>query len=192
MSKNIHGDIERVLISEDEIDSIARRLADMINSDYADSQRDLVLVCLLKGSIMFAAQLMRYINMPAEIEFMKISSYGSGTQTSGIISIQLDIKRTDLANVDVLIVEDIIDSGRTLTKLMALFKEKGASSVKTCAMLDKPSRREVEFKPDYCGMEIPDLFVVGFGLDYAEKYRNLPYVGVLKPAVYEKAVRRNI
>ncbi|MEE1115821.1 MAG: hypoxanthine phosphoribosyltransferase [Clostridia bacterium] len=192
MRKNIHDDIERILISEEEVDAIARRLADQINRDYADSSRDLVLVCLLKGSIMFTAQLMRYINMPVEVEFMKVSSYGSGTQTSGIINVQLDIKRTDLGNVDVIIVEDIVDSGRTLTKLMALFREKGASSVKTCSMLDKPSRRVVEFKPDYCGTEIPDLFVVGFGLDYAERYRNLPYVGVLKPAVYEKAVKRNI
>ena len=192
MRKNIHDDIERILISEEEVDAIARRLADQINRDYADSSRDLVLVCLLKGSIMFTAQLMRYINMPVEVEFMKVSSYGSGTQTSGIINVQLDIKRTDLGNVDVIIVEDIVDSGRTLTKLMALFREKGASSVKTCSMLDKPSRRVVEFKPDYCGMEVPDLFVVGFGLDYAEKYRNLPYVGVLKPAIYEKAVKRNI
>ena len=108
MRKNIHDDIEKILISEEEVDAIARRLADQINRDYADSSRDLVLVCLLKGSIMFTAQLMRYINMPAEVEFMKVSSYGSGTQTSGIINVQLDIKRTDLGNVDVIIVEDIV------------------------------------------------------------------------------------
>lgn len=186
MSKNINDDIEKVLISEKEIDEIAKGLAERINHDYAESRKDLVLVCLLKGSLMFTSQLMRYITLPVEVEFMKVSSYGSGTKTSGIISIQLDIKRTDLGNVDILIVEDIIDSGRTLTKLMPLFREKGANSVKTCAMLDKPSRREVEFKPDYCGRIIPDEFVVGFGLDYGEKYRNLPYVGVLKPAVYEK------
>jgi hypoxanthine phosphoribosyltransferase len=115
---------------------------------------------------------------------MKVSSYGKATVSTGIINIQFDIARTDLSEVDILVVEDIIDSGNTLSRICTHLSERGAASVKTCTLLDKPSRREVEFVPDYVGRVIPDEFVVGYGLDYDEKYRNLPYIGILKPEVY--------
>ena len=124
--------------------------------------------------------------MPAEIDFMKVSSYGAGTKSSGRVNIILDLNRSDLADCDILVVEDIIDSGRTLAYLAEYLRINGAKSVKTCTMLDKPSRREVDFTPDYIGAEIPDEFVVGYGLDYNERYRSLPYVGVLRPEIYEK------
>lgn len=179
-------DIEKILVSEDEIKNICDRIAAQINNDYKDSGKTLVLICILKGSLMFASELMKRITLPMEIDFMKVSSYGSGTSSAGVINIHLDIKRNDISDVDFIVVEDIIDSGRTLSHLIKYFIEKGASSVRTVTLLDKPSRRTVEFKPDYCGMEVPDEFVVGFGLDYDEKYRNLPYVGILKREVYEK------
>lgn len=178
------NDIESVLVSEEQISDICTRIAAEIDRDYANSGKKLVLVCILKGSLMFASELMKHITLPLEIEFMKVSSYGSATASSGVINIHLDIKREDFSDVDFIIVEDIIDSGNTLSHLVRYFSEKGAASVKTCTMLDKPDRRTVEFEPDYCGRVIPDKFVVGFGLDYNEKYRNLPFVGVLKPRVY--------
>ena len=177
-------DIESILVSSEEIDEIVTRIAEQINKDYANSGKKLVLICILKGSVMFTSELMKKITLPAEIDFMKVSSYGARTTTSGIINIHIDIKRDDISDVDFIIIEDIIDSGRTLSHLVKYLSEKGANSVKTCTMLDKPSRRTVEFTPDYCGRQIPDKFVVGFGLDYDEKYRNLPFVGVLKPEVY--------
>ena len=130
------------------------------------------------------ADLMKKIRRQVEIDFMRVSSYGSGTASSGRIKILLDLLRSDLASCDVLIVEDIIDSGKTLSYLVEYLKLNGAHSVKTCTLLDKPSRRQVEFIPDYVGKEIPDEFVIGYGLDYAERYRTLPYVGVLKRSVY--------
>ena len=177
-------DIESILVNEEEINNICDRIAAQITADHKDSDKKLVLVCILKGSLMFTSELMKRIDMPTELEFMKASSYGSKTVSSGIINIHLDIKRDDIADVNFVIVEDIIDSGRTLSHLVSYLKERGAASVKTCTMLDKPERRTVDFNPDYIGMEIPDKFVVGFGLDYNEKYRNLPYVGVLKPEIY--------
>ena len=177
-------DIEKVLVSEQEISDMCDKIAAQINKDYANSNRPLVLICILKGSLMFASELMKRIDLPLEIEFMKVSSYGSGTSSSGVINIHLDIKRTDIADVDFIVIEDIIDSGRTLSHLIKYFIEKGARSVRTATLLDKPSRRTVDFTPDYCGKVIPDEFVVGFGLDYDEKYRNLPYIGILKPSVY--------
>ena len=133
---------------------------------------------------MFTCELMKKISLPVEVDFMKVSSYGSGTDSSGVVNIHLDIKRKDMSDADFIIIEDIVDSGRTLSHLVRYFRDRGAHSVKTCTMLDKPSRRVVDFTPDYCGKIIPDKFVVGFGLDYDEKYRNLPFVGVLKPEVY--------
>ena len=185
MEKDMQKAIERVLVSESQISEMCDRIANEINRDYANSGRPLVLICILKGSLMFASELMKRINLPLELDFMKVSSYGSGTSSTGVINIHLDIKRTDVSDVDFLVVEDIIDSGRTLSHLIKYFIEKGASSVRTVTLLDKPSRRTVEFKPDYCGMEIPDEFVVGFGLDFDEKFRNLPYVGILNREVYE-------
>ena len=180
----INKDIGKILISEAELDATVSRLADEINRDYAGDDHRLVLLCILKGSIVFMGDLMKKINVPLEIDCMRVSSYGAGTSSSGNVNIIMDIMRSDLHDCDLLIVEDIIDSGRTLNYLTKYLLNKGAKSVKTCTLLDKPTRRVVEFVPDYIGIEIPDEFVVGYGLDYAEKYRALPYVGVLKPEVY--------
>ena len=179
-------DIEKILVSEEEIDSIVTKIAAEIDADYKDSPRNLLLLCILKGSVVFMGELMKKISLPVEIDFMKVSSYGTGTESTGRINIVLDLHRGDLGNVDIIVIEDIIDSGKTLSHLTKYLELKGAGSVKTCTLLDKPSRRQVEFTPDYVGKEIPDEFVVGFGLDYDEKYRNLPYVGILKREVYEK------
>lgn len=180
----MNNDIQEILVSKEELENICEKLAAQITEDYKNSPRQLVLVCILKGSLIFTAELMQRINLPMEVEFMKVSSYGSNSVSSGYINIHLDIKRDDLENIDFLIIEDIIDSGKTLSHLVRYLKERGAGSVKTCTLLDKPERRVIEFNADYSGKVIPNAFVVGFGLDYAEKYRNLPYVGILKPEVY--------
>jgi len=180
----MNNDIERVLVSEEEIDSIVTRIAAEIDRDHKDSDKKLLLLCILKGSVVFMSELMKKITHPLEIDFMKVSSYGSGTTYQGRINIMLDLHRDDFGDLDILIIEDIIDSGRTLSHLTKYLELKGASSVKTVALLDKPSRREVDFTPDYWGKVIPDEFVVGFGLDYDEKFRNLPYIGILKREVY--------
>jgi len=183
-TETINNDIAYTLVSEEEIDRIVTRIAADIDRDYKDSDKKLLLLCILKGSVVFMGELMKKITTPLEIDFMKVSSYGAGTVSSGRINIVLDLLRGDLPNVDIIIVEDIIDSGKTLSYLVKYLELKGAHSVKTCTLLDKKERREVDFTPDYIGCDIPDEFVVGFGLDYDEKYRNLPYVGVLKPEVY--------
>ena len=180
----MNSSVERILVSEEEIDKIVTRLAGEIDRDYAGEDKNLVLVCILKGSVVFMGDLMKKLTVPLEIDCMKVSSYGAGTQTSGMIHIYLDLIRPDLSECDLLIIEDIIDSGNTLSYLVRYLLNKGARSVKTCTLLDKPSRRKVDFNADYVGVEIPDEFVVGYGLDYAEKLRALPYVGVLKPEVY--------
>ena len=177
-------DIESVLVSEEEIKEICKNIAAKINEEYKDSGKKLVLICILKGSLAFTCELMKNITLPVEIDFMKVSSYGSKTVSTGIINIHLDIKRDDMEDVDFIVIEDIVDSGRTLSHLTKYLAERGANSVKTCTMLDKPDRRTVDFTPDYCGKVSPDKFVVGFGLDYNEKYRNLPFVGILKPEVW--------
>ncbi len=177
-------DIESILVSEEEISEICDKIAQQITNDYINSGKKLVLICILKGSLMFTSELMKRINLPLEMEFMKVSSYGSKTVSSGFINIHLDIKRDDMADTDFIIVEDIIDSGKTLSHLVRYLKERGANSVRTCTLLDKPDRRSVDFQPDYSGKAIPDKFVVGFGLDFNENYRNLPFVGVLKPEIY--------
>ena len=182
----MHPDVERILVDERTLDEVTARLATEINRDYKDTDGKLVLVCILKGSIMFMSDLMKKITVPVEIDFMKASSYGSGTTSGGDVQIYLDLMRSDLAECNLLIVEDIIDSGNTLNHLIKYLKEKGAKSVKTCTLLDKPSRRVVDLKPDYVGCVIPDEFVIGYGLDYDEKYRALPYVGILRRSVYEK------
>ncbi len=181
----MHKDIERVLLSEEELDAIITRLARQLDKDYAGSDKRLVLVCILKGSVVFMGELMKKITVPVEIDFMRVSSYGGNTKTTGNINIVLDLMRKDMDQCDILVVEDIIDSGRTLSHLVQYLTMKGAKSVRTCTLLDKPSRREVDFQVDYVGQEIPDEFVVGYGLDYNEKYRALPFVGILKREVYE-------
>ena len=180
----MHADVEKILVSEEEIDNITTRLARQIDEDYKDSDKRLILLCILKGSIVFMGDLMKKIKLPVEIDCMKVSSYGRGTNSSGTVNIHLDLARPDLPDCDILIIEDIVDSGITLSYLVKYLLGKGANSVKTCTLLDKPSRRKVDYVPDYCGCEIPDEFVVGYGLDFDEKYRALPYVGVLKPSVY--------
>ncbi len=185
----MNQDVLRILVSEEEIDTITTRIAAEIDRDYADSGKKLLLLCILKGSVVFMGDLMKKITLPVEIDFMKVSSYGANTASSGRINILLDLHRHDLPDVDIIVVEDIVDSGRTLSYLIDYLKLKGANSVKTCTLLDKPERRDpalVDFHPDYCGTVIPDEFVVGYGLDYDEQYRALPYVGVLKPEVYTK------
>lgn len=180
------SDCAYTLITEAEIAAMCDRLAAEITETYKDSDRRLVMVVILKGSMPFAADLMKRLTLPIELEFMKVSSYGAGTKSSGEIKISLDLNRDDLQDIDLLVVEDIIDSGRTLSRLTQNLMNRNAHSVRTCTLLDKPSRREVEFVPDFCGTVVPDEFVVGYGLDYDEKYRNLPFVGVLKREVYEK------
>lgn len=180
----MNKDINKILVGEEELDEITTRIAEDIDRDYASSEKKLVLVGILKGSVVFMGDLMKKVTIPVEIDFMKVSSYGAGTQSSGNVNILLDLQRPDLNTCDILIVEDIIDSGRTLSYLVNYLKLKGVKSVRTCTLLDKPSRREVKFDPDYVGIEIPDEFVVGYGLDYNEKYRALPFVGVLDPKAY--------
>ncbi len=177
--------IAKVLVTEREIDEIGTRIAERIDADFGSRNSGrLVLLGILKGSVVFLGDLMRKLKTPHEIEFMKVSSYGAGTKSTGELKIHLDVMRPDLGDCDVVVVEDIIDSGRTLSFLVKYLKERGARSVRTCTLLDKPSRREVDFSADYVGREIPDEFVVGYGLDYDEKYRMLPYVGVLAPEAY--------
>ena len=182
----MNNDILKILVDEKQIDEITTRLAAEIDRDYAGKSEHLVLLGILKGSLPFMAELMKKLTLNPEIEVMKVSSYGTGTKTSGSIKIILDWQRPNIEGCDIVVVEDIIDSGRTLSYLCEYLKQKGAKSVRTCTMLDKPSRREVDFTPDYCGATVPDEFVVGYGLDYDERYRALPYIGVLKPEVYEK------
>ena len=181
---NIEHDVESVLVTEEELERVTTRLANEITADYKDSPRKLVILTILKGSMIFAADLIRKIDLPLELEFMKVSSYGATTFSSGNLKITLDLKRDDVSDVDIILIEDIIDSGNTLSCLKVYLEERGAKNVKICALLDKPSRRVNKLVPDYTGVVIPDKFVIGYGLDYDERYRNLPYVGVLKPEVY--------
>ena len=180
----MHPDIDRILIDEEQLDSIITDIAHQIDRDYAGEDKRLLLLCILKGSVVVMGELMKKLTVPVEIDFMKVSSNGAQTKSTGNINIILDLYRQDLHTCDILIVEDIIDSGKTLSYLVDYLNLKDAKSVKTVTLLDKPSRREVDFQPDYHGIEIPDFFVVGYGLDYAEKYRALPNVGILKPEIY--------
>lgn len=184
--RNENDDILEILISEKELDEITTRIAAEIDRDFGDCDGRLVLMATLKGAVVFMGDLMRKIKTPIEIDFMKVSSYGAATKSTGNINIHLDLQRADIEECHIIVVEDIIDSGRTLSYLTDYLKRKGARSVHTCTVLDKPSRREVDFVPDYVGRIVPDAFVVGYGLDYDEKYRALPYVGILKPEVYNK------
>ncbi len=175
------NDIEKVLITEEELKEIIARLGKQITEDYKD--KNLLVVSVLKGSVMVMADLLREIKLPLRIDFMSVSSYGSGTTSSGTVKIIKDLD-INLAGYDLLIVEDILDSGVTLSNLKEILLTRGPASVKICTLLDKPERRKADIKADYVGAQIPDAFVVGYGLDYNEKYRNLPYVGILSPSVY--------
>ena len=178
----MHNDIESVLLSEKQIENIVNSLAKRIEKDY--NGREFIMVGLLKGSVAFMADLMKKINLDFSIDFMVASSYGSGTESSGKVKIVSDMTQS-VSGRDVLIVEDIVDSGNTLNFICNYLITKGARDVRVVTLCDKPARRKVPFTPDYVGTEIPDKFIVGYGLDYDEKYRNLPYIGILKRSVYE-------
>ncbi len=177
------NDIEKILLSEEEIKEIVERLGAQITEDYKDKK--LVLVSVLKGSVIFMADLMRAIKIPCAIDFMAVSSYGAGTKTTGIVKIIKDLDNEVVEGSDLLIVEDILDSGVTLSYLMKVLSMRNPNSIKICTLLDKPERRKADIKADYSGAQIPDAFAVGYGLDFNEKYRNLPFIGALKPEVYE-------
>ena len=181
MNDNMKEDVLRVLLSEDEIREKVRELGGKITADYKNS--NLMLVTVLKGAVVFLADLMRQIDVPAEIDFMVVSSYGSGVKSSGVVKIVKDLD-VPLAGKDILIVEDILDSGLTLSYIKELLESRGPRSLRLATLLDKPSRRKVDLQADYIGFSVPDEFVIGYGLDYDEKYRNLPYIGILKPEVY--------
>ena len=182
---SMHDDIKNVLVTEEELKAKVAELGAQISRDYEG--KNLLLVSILKGAVVFMADLMRAVTIPCSIDFMVVSSYGgTNTQTTGLVKIVKDLD-ADLTGKDVLIVEDILDTGVTLSNLVPMLKMRNPSSVKICAILDKPTRRKADIQPDYEGFQVPDEFVVGYGLDYNEKYRNLPYVGVLKPHVYEQA-----
>lgn len=174
-------DIKEVLYTEESIAEMVKRVGAEISRDYEG--KNLLMVSVLKGSVAFMADLMRAVSVPARIDFMSVSSYGSGVKTSGVVKIIKDLD-LELQGYDILIVEDILDSGKTLHYLMELLGARNPSSIEICTLFDKPERREVPVYPKYKGTDIPDAFIVGYGLDYDEKYRNLPFVGVLKPEVY--------
>ena len=176
-------DILKTLVSEEELREKVAELGRQISHDYEG--KSLLLVSVLKGSVVFMADLMRAITIPARIDFMSVSSYGSGAKSRGVVKIVKDLD-IPLEGYDLLIVEDILDSGNTLSYLKEILSSRGPKSIRICTLLDKPERRTADIAADYVGFAVPDEFVVGYGLDYDEKYRNLPFIGVLKPEVYEK------
>ena len=167
----------RVLVEEEEVDKRIRDLGEQISKDYEG--KEVHLICVLKGGVFFMCELAKRINVPVSMDFMSVSSYGDGTASSGVVKIAKDLDET-LEGKNVLIVEDIIDSGRTLSYLIEILKKRGPKSLRLCTLLDKPERRVKDVKVDYVGFNIPDEFVVGYGLDYAQLYRNLPYIGVVE------------
>ena len=177
----LHPDIAHVLLSEEQIHARTQELGAKISADYAG--RELSLICVLKGGVVFLADLIRSVHIPVRIDFMATSSYGAATQSSGVVRILKDLDMT-IEGRNVLIVEDIIDTGHTLTYLVRILHERRPASLRICTLLNKPERREIEMPIDYVGFDIPNEFVVGYGLDYNERYRNLPYIGVLKPEMY--------
>lgn len=178
---SMDDDIKEVLFDQEKLSEIVKKMGARISSDY--DGKNLLMVSILKGSIVFMSDLMRAITIPCSIDFMAVSSYGSGVKTSGVVKIIKDLD-INLKGYDVLIVEDILDSGLTLSYILELLQARSPKSIRLCTLFDKPDRRTVDIKADYAGTVVPDEFIVGYGLDYAEKYRNLPYVGVLKPEVY--------
>jgi hypoxanthine phosphoribosyltransferase len=177
----IHTDVEEVLLSGEQVQARVAELGAQLAADYAD--RDPVLVSVLKGSIIFMADLVRAMPIPLAIDLMEVSSYGASTESSGQVRILKDLS-TSIEGRDVIVVEDIIDTGLTLNYLLRYLHDKGPASIRICCLLDKPARRLAPIEIDYRGFTIPDRFVIGYGLDYGERYRNLPYIGVLRPSVY--------
>lgn len=176
------NDIQSVLFSQENLAAMVARLGEQISRDYKG--KNLLLVSILKGSVVFMSDIMRSIDIPCRIDFMAVSSYGSGIKSSGSVKIIKDLD-LDLQGYDLLIVEDILDSGRTLSSLMEILSTRKPKSIEICTLFDKPERREADVYAKYIGAQVPDAFIVGYGLDYDEKYRNLPFVGILKPEVYE-------
>ncbi len=176
-------DIDHILLDEETIRRRVKELGEQLSDDYEG--KEVVALCVLKGACVFFTDLVRAMRIPISMDFMGISSYGDAVKTSGIVKITKDLD-TSITGKHVLIAEDIMDSGLTLSHLKRLLHERQPASVKVCCMLDKPERREADITPDYCGFIIPNEFVVGYGLDYGQKYRNLPYIGVLKPEIYKQ------
>ncbi|MDF2668221.1 MAG: hypoxanthine phosphoribosyltransferase [Paenibacillus sp.] len=177
----MHNDILEVLFTEEEIHNKVAELGEILSVEYEG--RNPLVICVLKGAVIFMADLVKKMNIPLELDFMAVSSYGQSTKSSGVVKIIKDLD-VPVEGRNVLIVEDIIDSGLTLSYLIDVLERRNALSISVVTLFDKPARRTVELDSDYKGFTIPDAFVVGYGLDYAEKYRNLPYVGILKPEVY--------
>lgn len=179
---SIHNDVAEILFTEQQIHEIVARMGKQITEDYQG--KNLLIIGVLKGSLVFMADLMREIQLPCAIDFLSVSSYGSGTSSSGEVRILKDLDQS-LQGKDILVIEDILDSGNTLSFLLKTLSARNPASIRLCTLLDKPSRRKAEVYADYVGTEVEDKFIVGYGLDYAEKYRNLPYVGVLRPEIYQ-------
>ena len=177
----MENDIQEILFSQEELDRRVCEIAEQINRDYAD--KEILLISVLRGSFIFMADLARKITRPCRIDFMSVSSYGKGTSSSGQVQITKDLSE-DISGLHVIVIEDILDSGNTLSYLLRILEQRHPASIRLCTLLDKPDRRKVEVAVHYSGFTIPDAFVVGYGLDYVERYRNLPYIGILKPEVY--------
>lgn len=178
----MNKDIEKILVTEEELAQVTKKLGEQITRDYTGKK--LLIVGVLKGSIYFLTDLSRHIDLPCHIDFVQASSYGSGTVSSGEIEIIKDISE-DLSGFDVLLVEDILDTGRTLKHIHDMLSKRNPESIAVVTLLDKPSRREVDIYADYIGIDVPNAFVVGYGLDYDQYYRNLPYIGILKEEIYK-------
>ena len=173
--------ISKVLYSQEDLQNVVARLGKQISEDYRD--KNLLMISILKGSVVFMADLMRAVTIPARIDFMSVSSYGSGVKTSGVVRILKDLDKP-IEGFDLLIVEDILDSGMTLDYIVGILKARNPRSIRICTLFDKPERRVTDIKADYVGLQVPDEFIVGYGLDFDEVYRNLPFIGVLKPEAY--------
>ncbi|HHX59159.1 MAG TPA: hypoxanthine phosphoribosyltransferase [Epulopiscium sp.] len=179
----MQNDVERILMTEEEIKEANSKIGAQITKDYQG--KELLVVGILKGSSIFMSDLIRNINLPLQIDYMVVSSYGSATESSGVVRIVKDLQHS-IENKHILIVEDIVDTGLTLAYIKEILQGREPASIKICTLLDKPARRKKDVKIDYVGAEVPDGFIIGYGIDYAEYYRNLPYVAILKPSVYEK------
>ena len=183
MIRDIKDDVKKVLYSEEQLAKRVKEMAEEISKDYAG--KDLLVVGILKGSVLFTSDLIKNISIPCEIDFMAVSSYGNSAQTSGVVRILKDLD-SDIENKHVLIVEDIVDTGTTLSYLLEYLKARKAASIEIVALLDKEARRTSNVLAKYKGFDVPDEFIVGYGIDYAEKYRNLPFIGALKEEIYKK------